>query len=519
MRMDAKKLWRLMILPLLVVLVSTSFAQVPALLPFRIDGEEATFPAAPALHSFVLGQSDGKWLLLGGRTNGIHSFSPLPVNNFPPAMANHWAWVVDPEAGQSWSVDLYDSSLTSLSAVADSLSASNMQAFQNGNTLYVIGGYGYNRSTATMQTYATLTAIDLPGMVTAVMSGIPANVVGHIRQSLPDDRLRVTGGELEKLGDFFFLVFGQRFDGLYDPSDANNDQQYTEEVRIFKIVDDGTNPPSISDYSTIPAPPAEPGDPLPNQFHRRDLNVMPAIRANGRPGISVYGGVFTTQFMPYFNPIYIDGVEGSNTAAIDRSFNQYMNQYDCARMGIFDTVRGAMYTTFFGGISLGVYAPDSGSSAARVSPEADVRVPYADLIQMETLQDASGFILDSNIPFIDQITTVALRADGTSQQCVLAQHSTGSLSPLQMPERLGTNARFIVDPAAPAFENGVINLRTLTGRTLVGYLYGGMRTNDENPTGTGQSFASNRLFKIYVTPAPTACIAVPRVIESSGATR
>jgi hypothetical protein len=48
---------------------------------------------------------------------------------------------------------------------------------------------------------------------------------------------------------------------------------------------------------------------------------------------------------------------------------------------------------------------------------------------------------------------------------------------------------------------------------VVGYLYGGMRTNDENPTTTGQSFASNRIFKVLVTPVPTACIAVPAVIQ------
>jgi hypothetical protein len=307
-------------------------------------------------------------------------------------------------------------------------------------------------------------------------------------------------------------VFGQRFDGLYNPADVGNDQEYTDEVRIFTIVDDGTNPPSIANYTTIPAPPSEPGDPQPNQFHRRDLNVLPAIRSpNGTPGINVYGGVFTTAFTPYLNPIYIDSDGSTHSAAIDRAFNQYMNQYDTARMVLFDTAQGNLYTVFFGGISYGVLGPDGASSAQE---RAEPRVPYADLIQVEAKSDSSGFRLDPNIPFIDQTTAITLRADGTSQQCVLARRHQLKLTPQQLlPERLGTNARIIPAPDVPAFDNGVIKLRSLQGPTLVGYMYGGMRTTDANPTGTGQSFASNRIFKVLVKPIPAACIAVPAVIQ------
>jgi hypothetical protein len=113
-----------------------------------VDIEEASFPGAPALHSFAVAQSNRKGLFIGGRTNGIHSFDPLPINNFSPSQANHWVWVVDPVLGQAWSVDLYDSSITPpLGLVADSLSSNNTQSFQNGDTLYIIGGYGYNRTT------------------------------------------------------------------------------------------------------------------------------------------------------------------------------------------------------------------------------------------------------------------------------------------------------------------------------------------------------------------------------------
>jgi hypothetical protein len=188
-----------------------------------------------------------------------------------------------------------------------------------------------------------------------------------------------------------------------------------------------------------------------------------------------------------------------------------MNQYDTARMVLFDAGRGSLYTVFFGGISYGVLVPD-GAARAQEGPEP--RVPYSDLLQVEAKSDPNGFKLDPNIPFIDQTTAITLRADGTSQQCVLAQRHQLKLTPKQLlPERLGTNARIIPALNVPAYNNGVIKLHSLQSPTLVGYLYGGMRTTDENPTGTGQSFASNRIFEVLVTPIPVACIAVPAVIQ------
>jgi hypothetical protein len=236
----------LAILLIMTIIVPISLAQTLALLPFWVNLVEVRFPEAPALHSFAAAYLNGKWLFIGGRTSGIHSCDPLPINNFPPSQANHWVWVVDPGQSRAVSVDLYDQNITPpLGLIADALSSNNTQSFQNGNTLYIIGGYGDNRTTNLMQTFPTLTVIDVPGIITAVESQNAANIVPHIRQG-QDDRLKVTGGELEKIGANYFLVFGQRFDGLYNPADVGNDQQYTDEVRIFTIVDDGTDPPCIA---------------------------------------------------------------------------------------------------------------------------------------------------------------------------------------------------------------------------------------------------------------------------------
>jgi hypothetical protein len=143
--------------------------------------------------------------------------------------------------------------------------------------------------------------------------------------------------------------------------------------------------------------------------------------------------VFTTAFTPYLNPIYIDSVGGTHSASIDRDFNQYMSQYDTARTVLFDATQGSIHTVFFGGISYGVFDPDGNSSTERRS---ESRVPYADLVQVEPKSEPSGFKLDPSIPFIDQSTVISLRADGTSQQCVLARRNPLKLTPKRLlPEK------------------------------------------------------------------------------------
>jgi hypothetical protein len=73
----------LAILLIMTIMVPISLAQTPAPLPLQVDLVEVPFAGPPALHSFAAAQLNGKWLFIGGRTNGIHSFDPLPINNFP----------------------------------------------------------------------------------------------------------------------------------------------------------------------------------------------------------------------------------------------------------------------------------------------------------------------------------------------------------------------------------------------------------------------------------------------------
>ena len=76
---------------LVLFLQSILFSQTA---PFTIELESVSIPGAPRVHSFAFAQSGGKWLLIGGRTNGLHGFNF--GFSFQPKYQNRYAWVIDP---------------------------------------------------------------------------------------------------------------------------------------------------------------------------------------------------------------------------------------------------------------------------------------------------------------------------------------------------------------------------------------------------------------------------------------
>jgi len=77
--------------------------------------------------------------------------------------------------------------------------------------LYMIGGYGYDSTSNSLKTFPTLTVFDVAETIQAIINGSP--VTPHMRQ-ISDLRLQVCGGELAKLGDYFYLTGGHDFTGI-----------------------------------------------------------------------------------------------------------------------------------------------------------------------------------------------------------------------------------------------------------------------------------------------------------------
>jgi hypothetical protein len=326
-----------------------------------------------------------------------------------------------------------------------------------------------------MDTFPTLTAINVPGMMDAVMNGRP--IAGFIRQTT-DPGMRVTGGGFERIGDFYYLVFGQRFTGAYFGD--GDDQEYTEEIRRFRILDTGQGLPRIADYQAFRVPSNANPEPALNQFHRRDLNVRAAVRPDGRLGITVYGGVFTADFMPYLRPVYIDpSGAAAPSIVVDTRYRQSMSHYEAASVLMFSEQWKMMHTAIVGGISLSRYDP------AR-----------------------QAIVTDASIPFIRTVNAVTRFEDGATRECLVASSLDRASAPLQLPAYLGTNAEFILNPAVPHYENNVIRLDSIAQRTLVGHVYGGIGAPTDTPSGGG-SYANTQILAVFVTPVFAPCMVVP----------
>lgn len=447
-------------------------------LPFAIELRELAYDGLPGLHSFAFAQSGGKWLIVGGRTNGLHSFSRShgtqpPQNAFPPNHANRRVWVIDPATGQSWSSPLQNLA----SALADALSATNAAFYQDGNYLFVIGGYGFDSQNNKMTTFGTLTALKVQETIQAVING--QALAPHIQQAATyTDQTRggvarsfyfqAAGGGLEKVGNTFYLIFGQLFDGLYsaDPGDSGRfpvEQKYTERVVALTITPE---PLAASVVKVIQQDPNDFSAP----YHRRDLNVVPALKTGGAQRISAYGGVFFPgRDSAFQEPIYLDGGEnpGTVTVTVDKSYQQLMSQYQCATLPLFNAPAGDMFTVLFGGISLYYFDPKTGR-----------------------------FRRDDGLPFIDDITALVQHADGTSAEYLL---------PVSLPRLLGTNMVFVPNPAVPHAANGVLLLESIPGRTLVGHLYGGIvSTSLHSGPQSQNTAASNAVFEVWLTPGSSA---------------
>ena len=412
--------------------------------PFNIYLEPLDIPNLGGLQAYAFGQHNGKWLVLGGRLDGLHRRQPFAT--FDIAGHNNQILVIDPVAQQKWSAPL-----TSLPVpLQEQLSSTNMEFIQQGDMLYVAGGYGYSNTAGDHITYNKLTAVNVPAVIDAVINGTGVSV--YFRQ-ITDDQFAVTGGHLSKIYDSYYLVGGQKFIGRYNPMGPAHGpgfiQEYTDQVRRFRIDDDGTNL-SVTHLQAWTDT---------DQLHRRDYNVAPQIMPNGQEGITAFSGVFQkTVDLPYLNCVNID----SSGYVVNNAFSQHYNHYHCAFLPLYSAGSNEMHTVFFGGIA--------------------------------QFYDSLGILVqDNNVPFVRTIARVTRNADG-----VMAEYKL----PVEMPALLGASAEFIPLENLPSYSNEVVKLDDLSAdTTLVGYVYGGIASTEANifwvNTGT-ESVASSQIFKVFV---------------------
>ncbi|MCP4439047.1 MAG: T9SS type A sorting domain-containing protein [Aureispira sp.] len=419
------------------------------------------FSNAPALHSFVIGQANDKWLLIGGRKDGLHRRQPWAA--FQATDNNVTVYVVDVQTKQVWSAAL--SSLGT--SYQEQLQSTNMNFKQVDSLLYIVGGYGYSATSVDHITYPYITVVNVPQVIDAVVNG--TSFTSHFRQ-VQHSFMEVTGGQLGYLDGTFYLAGGQKFIGRYNPMGPTHGpgfiQEYTNAIRKFKIVD---NAGTLSVQQAT-----EWYDSL--NLHRRDYNMVPQIFPNGETGFTIFSGVFQYgQDLPWLNTVNVD----TGGYAVVPQFDQMLTQYHSAKMGIHDASANIMHSIFFGGMS---------------------RYHF----------DSTGTMWDDpNVPFVKTISQVTRFSNDSLMEYELTA---------KMPGFLGSGAEFFPLHTVAYDDQEILDLNNLpTGKTLVGHIYGGIESSQENiffiNTGV-ESWASNAIFEVYIEKTVNTALVEPDAVES-----
>ncbi len=420
-----------------LLLVMAGKAPAQTSFDYTIDLQPVNVPGLPGLHSYACAQHNGKWLIIGGRKDGVHARQPF--NAFPQAQNNTGILVIDIGTQQYWSAPV-----TTLSAgLAEQLQSTNMNFYQDNDTLYIIGGYAFSASANDHITFPYLTSVDVPSLIAHVISGAP--ISADFKQ-LADTAFAVTGGRLGKIGNTFYLVGGQRFDGAYNPmGNPTYTQTYTNQVRKFTIDNSGTSL-SVSNYTVLT-------DPV--HLRRRDYNLVPQIFPNGDEGYTISSGVFQANVdLPFLYPV---DITASGYTPVT-GFNQYLSNYHSAYACLYDSSANEMHTLFFGGISQYYYQ-------------------NATLVQ------------DNQVPFVRTISRLTRSANGTLQEYRF---------PVEMPALQGAGAEFFPDHSLPHYPSDIIKLGSISQDTiLIGHIYGGILSPALNPFSNNQASTTSASPAIY----------------------
>ena len=417
-----------------------AFAQTTTF-PFEIQLKADSVAGFNGLHSFAYGQLDGKVLLIGGRPDGIHARQPF--NAFPASQNNQLLQVLDLQTHQYWSRSLAELTVS----LQEQLQSTNMNFYQDGNSLILAGGYAFSATANDHITFPYLTRIAVDGVINALINNQP---IATFFEQIQDERFAVTGGNLGKIGAQYYLVGGHRFDGRYNP--MNNPtfiQAYVDGLKKFELSAPGqalavTNYQLVTDQVNL---------------HRRDYNLVPHVYPNGESGYLISSGVFQINAdLPFLYPVEI---RSSGHTAVN-GFSQYLSNYHSSKFSAYDSSSGSMHHVFLGGLSQYYY-------------------------QNGTL------VNDPNVPFVRTISRLSQGQDGSYQEFVM---------PNEMPALLGASAEFILLETVPHYASEIIDLAALSADSvLVGHVVGGIKSPTLNPftnNSTNVTDASAVIYQVWL---------------------
>lgn len=427
------------------LLITQFFAQ--GSFDYELSLIPVNIPDMPGLHSYTFAQHEGKWLIIGGRKDGLHARQPF--NSFPASQSNTEIYVVDIEKHQIWSSTVADLPY----GLREQLQSTNMNFHQIGDTLYITGGYGFSQTANDHITYPYLTTVNVSGLIDAIRNSRP--LTPFLKQ-IEDDVFAVTGGHLKKLNELFYLVGGHRFDGRYNPmNNPTFTQTYTNQIRKFHIDNSGSQL-SFSNYSAVT-------DPV--HLRRRDYNLLPQIFPDGEHGFTISSGVFQIDTdLPFLYPV---DIREKSYEPIPH-FNQYLSNYHSATASLYDSINNTMHSFFFGGMSQYYY-------------------------------EDGKIVQDDLVPFVKTISRLSRDANGDLKEYLM---------PMEMPGLQGSSAEFILNPDLPHYHSKIIKLSEINDEQfMIGHIVGGIHSTSLNPFAmnrTHQTSADNTVYEVWLKYKPSS---------------
>ncbi|MGD9693788.1 MAG: hypothetical protein AB7G17_06735 [Phycisphaerales bacterium] len=306
----------------------------------KVRTSASALPFTP-LHSYAVGEVGDDAVFFGGISGqGLHTLTQGGGSvAFPMSVYSDKIFLVDQAAGT-----LLQSGVGHLpQAVREQLRCVTPGFVQYGNTLYIYGGYGPVDTPNTWTTKASVLAVDLQAVRTALHGGQPAPASAFT--VLPCAEAQSAGSLIVKMGDKFALIGGSNFSGDYGLGEGNPQpftNVYTDRVHIFDRNVSMTTP-LVSFHDAY-------------WLHRRDLNAAPvsapAVGGGHTSGFAIACGVFNGA-APWENPaVWFDG---DSSVTIFDQFIQKMNQYEGPRLSVYSESTGRNNLLLMGGLSYQVF--------------------------------------------------------------------------------------------------------------------------------------------------------------------
>ncbi|MEO9572312.1 MAG: hypothetical protein ABJH82_00035 [Polaribacter sp.] len=482
---------------------------------------------APSLQSFAHGLNNDEWLLFAGRTNsldslngGIHrlngnysgsSFTQVSYNNDLIVYNQKSDLILGSLSIENFIKKIEDKCLSFskktpgilcpyynlLKVVKNNTSIfknSNALVKQEGNYLYVIGGYGpadFTDPSKGYITYNQIAKINVPNFIKLIKGSTLTKEEWLDLISLgKNEKLISTGGELYILDNIFYLTAGHNFG-----NNAPGFQKYVDAVYPFTLKNNSNNHNILditvnSPISDVPSPTANGTDAI-SIFRRRDGPITPNLYKSKntiKPGLTLYTGVFRPDstvikdkdtinyHLAWNNAIYVHPNKEVNSKkyTYDRTYNQKnYNVYSCPNIVLFDSKSETLHTFLLGGIGDGKRA-----SVGHLSGFTNTGVHIKMNIGDDVLKSTHN-VLDYNI----------------------FNNNTENNPPF-----FGAEAILFPNKSLTfsEFSKEIIDLKlSFEGKNSieVGYVFGGIEAFQSNPGtyGIGKSRASNKIWKVTLT--------------------